>query len=79
MCHRDRGKEPGGDQKREGTDMGSHVAHVTHGRLPVTGNREERSDEARGEGPRNWETGCVPDVVGRSGIGISRRRCVAGY
>ena len=23
MCHRDRGKEPGGDQKREGTDLGS--------------------------------------------------------
>ena len=68
MCHRGRGKEPGGDQKRERTDLGSHVAHGTHGRLSVTGNREERSDEACGEGPRNRETGCVPDVVGRAGI-----------
>lgn len=68
MCYRDRRKEPGGDQKREGTDMGSHVDHGTHGRLPVTGNREERSDETCGEGPRSREAGCVSDVVGRAGI-----------
>ena len=68
MCHRNRGKEPGGDQKRERTDMGSHVDHGTHGRLPVTGNREERSDETCGEGPRSREAGCVSDVVGRAGI-----------
>ena len=68
MCHRGRGKEPGGDQKREGTDMGSHVDQGAHGRLSVTGNREERSDEACGEGPRSREAGCVSDVVGRAGI-----------
>ena len=64
MCHRDRGKEPGGDQKRERTDLGSHVAHGTHGRLSVTGNREEGSDEACGEGPRDRKAGCVSDAFG---------------
>ena len=64
MCNRNLGKEPGGDQKREGTDLGSHVDHGAHGCLPVTGNREERSDEACGEGPRNREAGCVSDAFG---------------
>ena len=45
--------------------MGSHVDQGADGRLSVTGNREERSDEDCGEGPRNRETVCVPDVIGR--------------
>ena len=64
-------------KRGERTNMGIHVDHGTHGCLPVTG--ESRKKEAmklvakdRGIG----ETGCVPDVVGRAGIGnFEKKMC----
>ena len=43
--------------------MGRNVCGRTYAALYESGNREKGSHEEGGEGPRNREKGCIPDVI----------------